>query len=101
MAGPTPTLYVLRHEPGRDWVAGTPFREQIGVEGHLTFMRSLLERGVLVMGGAFQDGSGAMAIVRADSLDAAEDLAFEDPTVGSLLLVTVRPWRPVMSSLDL
>jgi uncharacterized protein YciI len=100
VAGPPPILYVLRHEPGPEWVDGVDFREQPGVEAHVGYLRSLLEQQVLVIGGPFLDGSGGMAVIRAATLDAAETIAFEDPTIGKLLFVTVRSWRPSMSSLD-
>lgn len=69
----------------------------------MAFMRSLHDRGVLVLGGPFlDDAAGAhvgMAIVRAESREGAADLASEDPSVAAgLLEARVRPWLAPMGT---
>ena len=97
-------LYVIEHSPGPAWLDGVGFREQAGVDVHMTFMRSLHDRGLLVLGGPFLDDADGsthvgMAIVRAESLEAAAALASEDPSVaGGLLRIRVRPWLVPMGT---
>lgn len=95
-ASGAPRLSVLRHRPGRAWKEGVPFREQPGVEHHVEYMRSLDQRGVMVLGGPFLDGTGGMVVLEA-SIDEARQLANEDPSLElGLLEVDVRPWVTAM-----
>ena len=96
-------LFVIEHSPGLAWADGVAFREQPGIGSHLEFMRSLHDRGLLVLGGPFlDDADGAhvgMAVVIAASLEDAEALAAEDASVGAgLLRYRVRPWMAAMGT---
>ena len=96
-------LFVIEHLPGRAWLDGVGFREQPGVDVHMTFMRSLYDRGLLVLGGPFLDDAAGthvgMAIVRAESHEVAAALASEDPSVeAGLLQIRVRRWLVPMGS---
>jgi uncharacterized protein YciI len=96
-------LFVIEHSPGRTWLHGVGFREQPGVDVHMAFMRTLHDRGLLVLGGPFLDeADGAhvgMAIIRAKSREAAATLASEDASVSAgLLQVRVRPWLVPMGT---
>lgn len=60
-------------------------------------MRSLEDRGALVLGGPFLDALGVapvgVAIVRAEPLEVAEALGAEDPSVPmGMLRYRIRPW---------
>ncbi|HEX6129963.1 MAG TPA: YciI family protein [Candidatus Limnocylindria bacterium] len=95
--------FVLTHRSGPSWRPGTPFTEQRGIEAHVAFMRSLEERGVLVLGGPFadptRDGPVGMAIIRADGGAMARKIAEEDGSLQSgLLRVDVREWLPKMGA---
>jgi uncharacterized protein YciI len=95
--------FVLTHRSGPSWRPGGPFAEQRGIEVHVAFLRSLAERGVLVLAGAFadptRDGPVGMAIIRADTLAAARMIAEEDGSLqAGLLRVDVREWLPRMGS---
>jgi uncharacterized protein YciI len=97
------TLFVIEHSPGPAWALGVAYREQPGIGAHLEFMRSLHDRELMVLGGPFLDDvAGAhvgMAIVRAESLEAAESLAAEDGSVAAgLLRYRVRPWMAAMGT---
>jgi len=100
------TLFVIEHSPGPAWVAGVAYQEQPGAARPMDFMRSLHDCGLLVLGGPFTDqADGAhvgMAILRAESLEAAEALAAEDASVeAGLLRYRVRPWMvPMGTALD-
>jgi uncharacterized protein len=96
-------LFVIEHSPGRAWLDGVGFREQPGVDVHMAFMRSLHDRGVLVLGGPFLDDADGthvgMAIIRAESQEAADALASGDASVAAgLLQIRVRPWLVPMGT---
>jgi uncharacterized protein YciI len=101
------SLFVLFHRPGPAWQSGVPFTEQDGIMDHIGFMQRMTREGRLVLGGPFDDepvgpadgGPVGIAIVEADSLNAAFALADTDGSVqAGLLAVSVRPWRPRMGS---
>lgn len=97
------SLFVLFHSPGPAWDPALPYPEQPGVMEHIGFMRSLDERGLMILGGPFDSpGPGepvGMAIVKAADQAAAEALAAEDRSLlTGLLAVDVRPWRPRMGT---
>ncbi len=93
------TYFVLVHTPGPAWKSGVGFRDQPGIADHVRYMDAFLARGVLIMAGPFLDNSGGMAIFHTASLEEAQRLANDDPTVkNGLLRVTVRPWLAVMDS---
>ena len=94
--------FVMFHEPGPDWLPGVPYPQQPGLEAHVVFLRTLLEDGQLLMGGPFvDDAQGGMQIIQAKSLGDAIELAHQDPSVGRLLEVTVRPWLIGLSRFEL
>ncbi len=96
------STFVFFHRPGPRWEPGVPYPEQPGIEDHVGFARRLLDEGRLLLGGPFADEqSGGMLVLRAESLEEARELANEDPSIGELLHVDVRPWRIAMSTLDL
>ena len=85
--------YAVEHKPGPSWEQGTPFFKQPGLEKHIGYMKGFYDKGLIVMGGPFLDGSGGMMIMRAASLEEATKLANEDPAVkAGLLRVEVRAW---------
>ena len=100
-------LFVLFHRPGPGWQPGVPYPEQPGIMDHIGFMRQLDAERRLVLGGPFDDepagpadgGPVGIAIVEAESENAAAELAASDGSVqAGLLVVSVRPWRPRMGS---
>lgn len=68
------------------------FQDSI-VEEHRRYLSHLKERGDLEMAGPFTDKSGGAYLVKAESLEAAEAIAFNDPvhTSGSSV-VSVYEW---------
>lgn len=94
-----PVYFVLLHTPGPTWDPSLGFREQPGVDQHIQYMAGIMDGGQLVMGGPFLDDSGGMMIMRAENLEAAQEVATADPGVQSgLLQVEVKPWMVAMSS---
>ena len=97
------SLFVLFHSPGPAWDPALPYPEQAGVTEHIGFMRSLAERGVMVLGGPFEhaepDEPVGMVIIEAEDLAAARAMAEEDRSLAAgLLTVNVRPWLPRMGN---
>jgi len=93
-----PSIYfVLFHSPGPQWVHSLSFREQPGVMEHVAYMAAFAENGTLLLGGPFLDNSGGMMILKAETMEEAEKIANDDPTVKSgLLNVQVRQWMAAM-----
>lgn len=52
------------------------------ISAHVRYLRALGSRGILVVGGPFRDGDGAMVCVIADDEDAADAIARADPLVA-------------------
>jgi uncharacterized protein YciI len=67
---------------------------------HREYMGQLLAEGKLVAGGPFMDGSGALFIYEADSLDAAAAMVSADPylTEGAFASYEVRPWKTISAN---
>jgi uncharacterized protein YciI len=84
--------YVFLHVPGPNWLSGKPITEQ-PLGGHFQYMTQLEAQRILVLGGGFLDGSGAMGVLVADSLAEAESLVNNDPAVREqIVTTTVHPW---------
>lgn len=95
-----PVYFVLFHTPGEKWTANVSFREQPGVMEHVQYMARFVQTNQLVIGGPFLDNSGGMMVMQAGSLEEAERLAKEDPSVQKgLLNVSVKPWMAAMRTL--
>ncbi|HET7269306.1 MAG TPA: YciI family protein [Oleiagrimonas sp.] len=63
------------------------------VDAHRDFLDRLRERGCLEMAGPFTDGSGGACLLRAEDMQDAEAMAFEDPLhISGSSTVTVREW---------
>jgi uncharacterized protein len=64
---------------------------------HRAFMAKLGEQGRLVAGGPLCDGSGALFIYEAASLDVAEQIFSEDPykSAGVVASYAMRAWKIV------
>lgn len=95
---PPEVAFAVRFLPGPKWAAGKPPNEQPGIEAHLRNMQALAEKGALICGGPFLDGTGGLAIVRAVSPQAAEALVRADESVaGGLLVPEIHPWLLAMA----
>lgn len=67
---------------------------------HLAYAQRFVEDGRLVAGGAWEDGSGGMILLRMDTVDGAHEFARNDPYVHAGLVVRheVRPWMVVVGT---
>lgn len=93
------TWYALLHRPGPAVEAGRSVFDHSGFADHLAFLQRLAADGALVAAGPLTDADGdGMAVIRADSLAAATELAESDDSVrAGVLTVTVRPWQVVLA----
>jgi uncharacterized protein len=67
---------------------------------HRDYMSRLLQEGKLITGGPFTDGSGALFIYEADSLQAATAIVSADPYLsgGALASYELRSWEAVSAN---
>lgn len=84
-----------------DYVENAVERRAPHREAHLRLARESLERGELVMGGAYADPvDGAALLFRAESAAVVEEFVRNDPYVESGVVTRwrVRPWTVVVES---
>lgn len=88
----TTLYYVFIHKPGTNWLVGKPIGEQ-PLEGHFRYMEQLQVQGILVLGGGFLDGSGALGVLLAENLEQAHLFISNDPAIQEGIVTTeVHPW---------
>jgi uncharacterized protein len=64
------------------------------IPAHYAFLQSFRDRGILEQAGPFTDRSGGAYVFQADSLEAAREIAGQDPLhVQDCSEVTVREWN--------
>ena len=91
----TETVAVL-YEQGTNWLPGRPLSEQ-PLRQHLDYLLALHEKGQLVMGGPYADGSGGLVILLVADTTEAERLIADDPAVVSgILRATVQAWNRIV-----
>jgi uncharacterized protein len=86
--------FVVLWEPGPAWVQGKTVREQPYWDGHAAFMDALFDKGMVVLGGPFADGTGSMVIWESESEQELADLLARDPYVihGIFALKSLKQW---------
>ncbi len=67
-------------------------RDEEVIRGHFAFLRSLRSKGVLLLGGPFVGGPGGMYILKAASVEQAEEIAATDPLVLAGGPHTTKAW---------
>lgn len=82
---------------GHDGPNGASLRPVVR-PAHLENLRPLVERGKMIIGGPFTDGSGSLMIVDMDSEVEAREFALNDPYTreGVFERVEVKPLRKVV-----
>jgi uncharacterized protein YciI len=90
---PMAMFLVTLHRSGPDWQPARPLEEQSGWAEHAAFMDSLVEAGVVVLGGPLADEHRVVLAVEADSADAVRAALAPDPWREThLALASVEPW---------
>lgn len=87
--------FVILWAHGPAWVEGKTVREQPYWTEHAAFMDALFDKGMVVLGGPFADGTGSMVIVEAESEQEVTDLIAHDPFVvhGIFALGSLKQWQ--------
>lgn len=82
---------------GHDGPDGAALRPTVRPE-HLEYVGPMAERGKLILGGPFTDGSGSLIVIDVDSETEALAFASNDPYVkkGVFERVEVKPFRKVL-----
>jgi len=82
---------------GHDGPRGASLRPSVR-PAHLENLRPLVERGKVIVGGPFTDGSGSLIVADFDSEAAAREFAANDPYAkqGVFERVEVKPFRQVV-----
>jgi uncharacterized protein YciI len=82
---------------GHDGPQGASLRPSVR-SAHLENLRPLVERGRVIVGGPFTDGSGSLIVAEFDSEAAAREFAANDPYTkqGVFERVEVKPFRQVV-----
>jgi uncharacterized protein YciI len=81
-------MIVVRMEPGSGWDPSVGSRDQRLWDEHAAFMDDLFARGLIELAGPLADGSGAVTVVRSDSVDEVRAWFESDPwTVHDVLPV--------------
>jgi len=76
--------------------------DQADWASHASFMNSLADEGVVVLGGPLEKSSDVLLVMRANSSDEIRSRLAEDPWAASDLLriSRVAPWRLRLGHLD-
>jgi len=94
-----PIRYVVIHKPGPKWQYGVDYRQQEGVNEHVSHYFKFHEQGKLELGGPFllPNMGGMMVTTKEVTQEEIESFAASDPAVKSgLLIYEVRPWMTAM-----
>ncbi len=87
--------YLVRLARGLAWNHAVARREQAGWDAHAAFMDSLVDAGVIILGGPIGDGDGedSMHIVDLPGEPAIRYRLAEDPWAGDMLTIkSIEPW---------
>jgi uncharacterized protein YciI len=87
--------YLVEQGRGPDYDPAKRRRDQAGWDEHATFMDTLAERGVVVLGGPVGevDGEIALLMLKVESEAAARAVLAPDPWLGRILTIAgIRPW---------
>jgi uncharacterized protein YciI len=86
--------FVLQWGHGPAWVEGKTVREQPYWNEHADFMDPIFERGMVVLGGPFADGSGSLLVLEAEDEREVRETFAADPfvTKGIFVMQSLKQW---------
>jgi uncharacterized protein YciI len=88
-----PTFLVLERRSGPEWDPSRPLEQQSGWPAHAAFMDSLVDAGVIVLGGPLADEQRVALVVEADSEAVVRATFAGDPWIPSHLAIdAIEPW---------
>ena len=85
--------FLVLYKPGKGWLSGESLSKQ-PLQAHLNYLLELHDKGQLLMGGPFADGTGGAVILSVGSLAEAEALIEQDPAiVQGVLEPKIQEWE--------
>ncbi len=88
--------FVVNYEPGPKWLQGKPLKDQ-PLKPHADYVLGLHNRGKLLMGGPFADGSGGLVVFAAEDMEEVEKMLSSDPAIaGGTLMASVKEWSRIV-----
>ena len=94
-------FHVVLRQSGPEFDRALPLEQQSGWEEHAAFMDSLLEGGVIVLGGPLPNGRVAHAIEAASEEELRAIWARDPWHASHLVLESVEPWEIRLDSREL
>jgi uncharacterized protein len=93
------TIVVLLRRTSK-WDHDKPVRQQAYWDDHARFMDALFDAGTVELAGPFEDGSGSMVILAAESVEAARAMFLQDPWTQQDILVAaeIKEWTIFLDS---
>jgi uncharacterized protein YciI len=86
--------FAIIYTQGSAWNVEKPLKEQRGLSDHLEYLQRLFDTKTLLIGAPFTESIGGIAIIKADGLTEAQDIAAHDPfALNHVAQVTVHPLR--------
>ena len=77
--------FLVLYKPGKGWLSGEPVSKQ-PLQAHHNYVLELQDKGHLLMGGPFSDGTGGAVILSVGSLAEAKALIDKDPAIVQSVL---------------
>jgi uncharacterized protein YciI len=81
-------LFVVFRNAGPNWVKDLSARQQPHWTEHAAFIDHLFDAGEILLAGPFDDGSGALLIIKTESEETARAIFDNDPWTGQGILRT-------------
>lgn len=87
-------FFALTMVHGPNWDTSRPIREQKGWDEHAVFMDTLVDDGVVILGGPLGDGEQALVIAEATDEREIQARMADDPwnAMGLLHIGAIQPW---------
>ena len=84
--------FAIIYAQGPAWNVEKLVKEQQGINNHLEYLQGLFDAKTLLVGGPFTDSIGGIAIIKANDLVEAQDIAEHDPIAPNhVAQVTAHP----------
>lgn len=95
-----PKTFAMFRNHGKNWVEGTPVRQQPLWDEHAAFTDKLFDSGAIMLAGPYADNTGSLLIVYAEDEAAANEMMRDDPwTIHDIMDVSsVREWTIFLDS---
>ncbi len=88
--------FVAYYEPGPKWLNGKPLKDQ-PLKDHVDYMLALHDRGQMIMGGPWADGSGGLVVFAAENIGEVEEMLSSDPAIAcGILIASVKEWSRIV-----